>query len=156
MAEKGGTHRVQRSPVLRKLNNLDRRLVPRLDARPLRQRHLREAHRPGVRAVRGPEQLELRHHGVGHVLRAVVGPVGAEAQVDVQQRLRVALEPAGLEGDRAARRGPVCPVFRRADAAACCRQYVSLFSFRISPLPIPHLPVSCFVFSHLVSSPLHK
>lgn len=47
----GATHRIQSSAVLRQLNNLDRRLVPRLDLNALRQRHLRQADRARIRAV---------------------------------------------------------------------------------------------------------
>jgi hypothetical protein len=53
-----------------------------------------------------------------HLERSAVGAVGAEAQVDLQRGRRVADEPAGLERDGAAGRGPICAVCGEGDAAA--------------------------------------
>lgn len=57
-------------------------------------------------------------HGVGHVLRSVVRPVGAKAEIDVDDGEGVASEPAGLEGECAAGRGPICAVSGGSYAAA--------------------------------------
>lgn len=92
------------------LDNLDRRLVARIHRGVLRQRHLRHADGAGVRVPRRPPDLPYRLHHIAHVLGAIVGSVSAEADVDVHECRLVALEPAGLEGNRAACCGPVCPV----------------------------------------------
>lgn len=99
-------------------DQLDGRVVPDLDLGPVRQRHLRQADGAGERVPVGAEHLERRDHGVAHVHGAAVGPVGAVAQVHVDEGRRVALEPAGLESDGAARYGPEGPVGDSFEAAA--------------------------------------
>jgi hypothetical protein len=119
--ESGGrmkAYRVQRCTMQRQLHNLDRRIVARLDGRVGRQRHLRQTHRTRIGVLAGADDLEGRHHRIAHVGRTTVWSVGAEAQVDIQERSRVALEPSRLEGDGAARCRPVCPVCGRVHPAA--------------------------------------
>ena len=65
------------------------------------QRHLRQTEGAGVRLAGGAGDLEDGLHGQRHV-----GWEGAVAQVDVEEGGGVALEPAGLDGDGAARDGP--------------------------------------------------
>lgn len=96
-----------------KLNNLNSSIIARLNSRVGGQRDLRKADGARVRVLAGPEDLEGRHHGEAHVPGPIVGPVGAEAHVDVEEGRGVALEPARLEGEGAACRGPVC-------AVCCC------------------------------------
>lgn len=115
----GKTYRVQSGPVLGKLHELDGGQVAGLDGGVDGQGNLREADGARVRVVGGTLDGEGVNHGVGHVLGAVIGAVGAEAQVDVDDGEGVASEPAGLEGERAARCGPVCAVFGGSYAAAC-------------------------------------
>lgn len=107
--------------MLSVFDNLDRGEIARLDTRIDGQWHLGEADGAGVRVVCWADDLEELDHGVGHVLGAVVGAVGAKAEVDLDVGEGVAAEPAGLEGDGAARGRPVCSVFGGADAAACER-----------------------------------
>jgi hypothetical protein len=104
------THRKERSTVHSKLYHLDGSLISGLDGRVGRERDLREADGARVRVLAGPQDLEGRNHGKTHVPRPAVGPVGAEAHVDVKEGRGVALEPARLEGDGAACCGPVCAV----------------------------------------------
>lgn len=113
-----GTYVVERGAVHGQLDDLDGGQVAGLDGDVGRQGHLREADgaRVGVRA--GAEDLEGRYHGEAHVLGPAVGPVGAKAHVDVNERRRVALEPARLEGDGAALCRPVRPILRHRHAAA--------------------------------------
>jgi hypothetical protein len=104
--------------VDRQLDDLDGRKVTGADGDVGGRRDLRQADGARVRVARGPEDAELGNHGQAHVQRAVIGAVGAEAEVDEDLRLGVALEPAGLEGDGTACRGPVRPVRGGGDAAA--------------------------------------
>lgn len=122
------TYRKQRRAVHGKLNNLDGGVVAGRDGGVGRQRDLGQAHRARVGVLGWAEDLEGRDHGEAHVPGAIVGTVGAEAHVDVEEGCGVALEPARLEGDGAACRGPVCAVCCCWVAAACGgRWYVSLF-----------------------------
>ncbi|KAL2289250.1 hypothetical protein FJTKL_02267 [Diaporthe vaccinii] len=99
------THRKQRRAVHGQLNDLDGGVVAGLDG--------------GVGGEGHLGQADGRDHGEAHVPGAVVGAVGAEAHVDVEEGRGVALEPARLEGEGAARRGPVCAVCCRWVATAC-------------------------------------
>lgn len=109
------------------LNDLDGGVVPRLDGGVCGERHLGQADGARVGVLAGPEDLEGRDHGEAHVPGAIVRAVGAEAHVDVEEGGGVALEPARLEGEGAARRGPVGAVCCRWVAAACGGDgYVSL------------------------------
>jgi hypothetical protein len=60
----------------------------------------------------------VAHVGRALEARVVLGPVVAEAHVDVNEGGRVAREPAWLEGERAARCGPEGAVCRCWYAAA--------------------------------------
>lgn len=62
--------------------------------------------------------MEDGHHGEGHVGWSVVGPVGAESEVHVEECGGVALEPAGLQRDCSAGDGPECAVGCCGHAAA--------------------------------------
>lgn len=118
-----------------KLNNLDGGVVAGRDGGVGRQGHLWQAHRARVGVLAGPQDLEGRDHGEAHVPGAIVGTVGAEAHVNVEEGGGVALEPARLEGDGAACCGPVCAVCCCWVAAACGgRWYVSLFVPRLFAL----------------------
>lgn len=101
-----------------KFHNLDGSQIASLDDGAGGQRDLREADGTGVGVLGRAEQLEGRDHGVGHVHGTVVGSVGAEAQVDVEEGRLVALEPSRLECDGAAGRRPVGPVGCGAYSAA--------------------------------------
>lgn len=108
------------------LHDLDGGVIARLDGHVGGQGHLREADRARVGVLGGPQDLEGRDHGEAHVPGPAVGPVGAEAHVDIQESRGVALEPARLEGDGAACRGPVGAVCCCWVAAAWGRCGVSL------------------------------
>lgn len=101
------------------LNDLDGGVVARLDGGVAGQRHLGQADGARVGVLGWAQDLEGADHGVAHVLGPAAGAVGAEAQVHVDEGRGVALEPAGLEGDGAAGRGPVGAVCRRGVATAC-------------------------------------
>ena len=103
----------------RQLHQLNSRIIPFLKLEPRGHRHLREAERSRIRVLPRADDLEGRDHGETHVLGSAVGAVGADAQVDVDKRCRVALEPAWLEGNGAACCGPVGPVLGEVEAAAC-------------------------------------
>lgn len=113
-----GTYRIQGGTVLGLLDNLNSGQVARLDAGVYGKRHLRQADGSGVRVVGRADDLEGLDHGVAHVHGAIVGSVGAKAQVDLDVGQRVAAEPARLEGDGAAGGRPVRSVAGGADAAA--------------------------------------
>lgn len=121
------THRKQRRAVHGELDDLDGGVVPRLHGGVGRQGDLGQADRPRVGVLGRPQDLEGRDHGEAHVPGPVVGPVGAEAHVDVEEGRGVALEPARLEGEGAARRGPVGAVCRRRVAAACVGDTLSAY-----------------------------
>lgn len=110
---RGETHGEQRRAVHGELDDLDGGVIARLDGRVGGERDLGQADGARVGVLAGAQDLEGRHHGEAHVPGAVVWPVGAEAHVDVEEGRGVALEPAWLEGECAARRGPVC-------AVCCC------------------------------------
>lgn len=99
-------------------DNLNCRLVTSLYCRVLWQRHLRETNRSWERIVGGTEDLEHGNHGKSHVRRTAVWTVIAETHVDVGKCCLVAAEPAGLESDGTACRGPVCAVCRDIVTAA--------------------------------------
>lgn len=79
MKPKRKTYRVEGSAVLGVLDNLNGSEIAGLDARVDGQRDLREADGAWVRVVGRADDLEELDHGVGHVLGAVVGAVGAKA-----------------------------------------------------------------------------
>ena len=109
-----------------KLDNLDSGKITRFDVGTGRERDLRQADRARVRVLGGAKQLEGRDHGVGHVHRSSVRSVGAEAQVDVEECRLMALEPAGLECDSAARSWPVRPVVRCVHSTTFDSRQVSI------------------------------
>ena len=110
----GSTYAVQRGAVLGDHDDLEGRVVADIHMRIGRQRDLGQADAlVRVRVVAGPEEADGPEDGVGHVGRVV-----AEAHVDVEEALGVALEPAGLEADAATGEGPLGAVLARADAAA--------------------------------------
>lgn len=102
----------------RQLDQLDGGVVAGRDVGAGREGHLRQADGARVRVLAGAEDLEGRHHRVGHVGRAAVGPVGAEAEVHVDEGRQVALEPARLERHGAAGCWPVGAVCGCGYAAA--------------------------------------
>lgn len=104
--------------MLGQLDYLDGGQITGFDARVCGQRYLRQANGARVRVVRRALDGEGVNHGVGHVFGAVVRPVGAEAEVDVDDGRGMASEPAWLEGEGAARGGPVCAVLGGSYAAA--------------------------------------
>ncbi|KAJ6442384.1 LOW QUALITY PROTEIN: polyubiquitin binding protein (Doa1/Ufd3) [Purpureocillium lavendulum] len=67
--------------VLGELDDLDGGLVAGLDSGVGGERHLRQADGPGIGVVGRTDNLEGLDHGKGHVFRAVVRAIGAEAQV---------------------------------------------------------------------------
>lgn len=102
----------------RNLDNLDRRIVPHIHRRIRWQRHLWQTECPWVRILRWANDLEYGDHGEGHVGWSLVGSVGAESEVDVEERCGMALEPSGLDGDGSAGGGPHCAVGGCAHASA--------------------------------------
>lgn len=101
--------------MARRLNKLHARPITALDScRPHRPRNvqLRDADRARVGVVRRAVDVKLGQ-GEGVILRLL-----SNAQVDVDEGCLVALEPPGLEGDGAARDGPVGAVGGWGDAAA--------------------------------------
>lgn len=99
----------------RRLHNLDSSIHSRGYAQVRWQPHLRQTHpQPRVRLVGWPDDLE---HGL-HDVR-VVWRDGAQPDVDVDEGRLVPAEPAGLEGDGAACRGPFRAVGGYGEAAAC-------------------------------------
>lgn len=102
----------------RQLDDLDGGVVADLDVHVGRQRDLRQAHGAGEGVLGGADDLEGGNHGEAHVGGTVVGAFSAETHVDVDEGSRVALEPAWLEGDRAACYGPEGAVRCQGDAAA--------------------------------------
>lgn len=113
------TYREQSSAVGCDLDNLKCRVVSRIHC-PIRGKwDLRQADRARVRAVGRAQDLERRHQRVGHVYRATVRPISADADVDVKKCRLMALEPARLKGYCAARCRPVCSILCQSNAAAC-------------------------------------
>ena len=82
------------------------------------QRDLRKAHGAWVGVLGGTDDLKGRDHGQRHIHGTAVRSVVAETHVDVKKGCRMALEPTGLECDRAADDWPVCSVLGQAEAAA--------------------------------------
>lgn len=113
------THREQSRAVHGDLDDLDGGVVAGLDGGVGRQRHLGQAHGARVGVLGRAQDLEGADHGEAHVRGPAVRAVGAEAQVHVHEGRGVALEPARLEGDGAAGRGPVGPVRCRWVATTC-------------------------------------
>lgn len=107
------THRVKRSPMNRRLNNLNSSIIPNIHTDIRRQRDLRQAKRARVHLVGGTRELEDGDDGVRVVERFV-----AETHVYVDEGGLVTGEPAGLEGYGSAVYGPFCAVLGCADAAA--------------------------------------
>jgi hypothetical protein len=68
----------------RDLDDLDSRVLPDLDGRILRQRHVREAHVSLKRILRWPGNLEHRQHDIRHVRWRCT-----EAHVHVEERGRM-------------------------------------------------------------------
>ena len=90
------THVVESSTMLRKLDNLNSRVVADLRRVVCGQRYLWQAELAWVFQVVGAHELERRHDGVRHVLgRGLAGLV--DANVDVEHGEAVAWEPAGLD-----------------------------------------------------------
>jgi hypothetical protein len=100
--------------MLRQFDDLDRRVVADLEGEVRRQRDLRQAEGAVVLRVGGPDDAEDGDRGVAVVERLV-----AVAHVEVELRVGVAGEPAGLDGDGAALDGPFGAVGGGGQAAAC-------------------------------------
>lgn len=100
------------------LDNLDCRQVTSTDIGILGQRYLREADSTRVGAIGGAEDLKCGNHGIRHVNRAIIRTVSAKSQVYKCQCLLVTAEPARLESDGAAGRGPVSAILRSSNTAA--------------------------------------
>ena len=83
--------------MLRRLDNLDGRIIANLWLVARRERDLRETECTVVLLVRGPCDLEDGNHGVREIEWLV-----AEAHIDVEHGLSVTWEPSGLNGYRAA------------------------------------------------------
>lgn len=149
------------------LDDLNSREITRLDIGVFGQGHLREADGAGIGAVGGAEDLDGRQHGVRHILGAVVGAIGAEAKVDENEGGLVATEPARLEGDSAACRGPVRSVLGGANAAAwkgvsilssrgpsCTTSRIAAESREVLTRVVPlHSVGKCLVGDEVVPSP---
>lgn len=100
--------------MLGSFDDLNSRIVALLDSHVGGQRNLRHTDAQArVCVVGGTDNLE---HGL-HDER-VVARSGAKAQVDIDQGLLVALEPARLKGNGAAVDGPVCAVEVRIPRSA--------------------------------------
>jgi hypothetical protein len=97
-------------------DNLNSGIVTGLDVGAGRQRDLRDAHGAGVWVLARSKELKERHHWIGHVRRAIVWAIRSKAQINVEEGLSMALEPARLEGYGAACCRPKCPVRRRPHA----------------------------------------
>ena len=125
--------------MLRQHNHLNRRIVADLRLIVCRRRHLRKADaRPRVGIVGGADDAGDGQHGVRHVAR-----VGADAEVDVEQGLVVAGEPAGLEGDGAAADGPGGAVGGGGHSAAWEQcQYLGS-GFRRAGFSYMDIPIAC-------------
>lgn len=104
-----------------RLHDLDRRVVAHARARVGGKRHLRQAEGARIWVLARADDLEDGHHGEGHVGRPMVGPVGAETEVDVEEGRSVPVKPTWLQGDGAASCGPEGAVGGGAHAAAWVR-----------------------------------
>lgn len=111
------TYIIKRRPMLRRLNNLNRSIVPHTRRIIRRQRHLRQTKSAIILHIRGSYDGEDGQHRV-----AVVQWLVAVAHVEVELGEGVAGEPAGLDGDGAAFDGPFCAVGGGGYAAACGRR----------------------------------
>jgi hypothetical protein len=97
------TYTKKRSPMLRRLHNLQCRIVPTSHRDIRGKRHLRQAHiQRRIRIITRSRDLEDREERM-----RVVGWDGAETDVDVEVSGFMAGEPAGLKGDGAAGERPV-------------------------------------------------
>lgn len=74
------TYIIQSSPMLRRLNQLDCRMIANLHIHIGRQRHLRETNRARIRLVGRARDGKRLHHGMAHV-----GRHRAQAHVDVDK-----------------------------------------------------------------------
>lgn len=113
------TYAIQGSPVLGRLHNLNRGIVPRAHRDIGRQRHAVEADAVVILGI--GRALDVKH---GHHDEAVVGGQRPQPEVDVHERLGVAGLEAHLEGEdtaaaaAAAVDGPRGPVLAHGQAAA--------------------------------------
>ena len=106
------TYVIQSSAMLRSLNNLNGRIVA-YDSREVgRERYLRQTDAAVVQKIVGPRDAE---HGL-HDER-VIQRDGAFAQVDVDEGVGVAVEPAWLHADGSTCYGPLGAVFGHGHAA---------------------------------------
>ena len=94
-------------------DDLDGRVLPDDRGIVCRQWHLWQADGAIVEGVVGTGDAE---HGL-HDERVVVRYI-AVTEIDVDERRRVTVEPAGLDTDGAASHGPFCPVGGDGNAAA--------------------------------------
>lgn len=113
--------------MLRRLNDLYRRIIPNLRSEVCWQRHLRQAPTTLVLLVAGTRDLEDGLHREG-----VVEWDSALAEVDVEEGGRVAREPAGLGADGAASDRPEGSICRDGHAAAYDSSLVELV-YRMEP-----------------------
>lgn len=103
--------------MLRCLNHLDRNVVSDVEGQVRWQWHLRQAECPVVGDVVGADDLEGWHHNVRHVWwRDLARSV--DADVDVEECVVVALEPAWLDGEGTAFDWPECSVCAHGHSAA--------------------------------------
>ena len=88
-------------------------VVADVERRVCRQRHLREAEGAWVGVRSWPDDLEGRHHDMGHVDRN-----GTIAHIDINEGTGMARKPARLDGDGAAFNRPESAVGAGRHAAA--------------------------------------
>lgn len=104
--------------MLCQFNNLNSRLVSRLETNVGGQRNLRNTDCAWIGVVRRTNDLEGMNHRIGHVQWSAIWAVGPEAEVHMNNSDGMASKPAWLEGNGATGRGPVCTIARGIDAAA--------------------------------------
>jgi hypothetical protein len=96
--------------VIRKFYDLDSRVVAGLNTQGPGHNDVFHANSARVRPVGRTEELPRLHERSGVVQGTTIGAVGVDADVDVEKGRSMTREPAGLEGDCAACRGPVGPI----------------------------------------------
>lgn len=102
----------------RRLHHLDRRIVSHIHRRIRGQRHLWQTKGSRVGILARADDLHDGGHGERHVLRTIVGTIGAKTEIDVEEGRGVALKPTGLHGDGAAVNWPEGAIGGGAHAAA--------------------------------------
>lgn len=102
----------------RRLHDLNRRIISYINRRICGQWHLRQTEGSRVRIFARADDLHDGGHGERHVLGTIVGAIGAESEIKVEEGGGVTLKPAGLNGDGAAVDGPESAVGGSRHAAA--------------------------------------